>query len=184
LFPTPQLDETRKSTQLKRPLNQRPQALVIGFGSSYGNDQAGWRVIASLARRDHLPARLKSFSEVTELMDELGDSKLLILVDACRGGSKLGAVSRFEWPDPRVRQHCNHSTHGVRLCDTLELADRIGRLPPNVTIFGIDIGDDMRPEMSPEVVQAVNEVESAVIAEICESSNERINVGELTVTTG
>jgi Ni,Fe-hydrogenase maturation factor len=99
-------------TQMKRPLNQRSQVSVIGCGSSYGNDEAGWRVITALAQRDHLPARLKTFSEATELMDELGDSKLLILVDACRGESTLGAISRFEWPDPRVRQYHNHSAHG------------------------------------------------------------------------
>jgi hypothetical protein len=65
----------------------------------------------------------------------------------------------------------------------LELADRIGRLPLNVTIFGIDIGDEMWPEMSPEVVEAANEVEETV-AEICESINERTVVGALSVTTG
>jgi hydrogenase maturation protease len=148
----------------------RSDVVVAGFGSPHGDDQAGWRVVTLLGRRSELPAHLVKITEGTQLIDELDGCRRLIVVDACRGVPQVGAITRLQWPDPRVRQYHNHSTHGVGLCNALELAERLERMPPIVEIFGIEIGS-YRPldEISAEVAQAIDELGKIISAELCET---------------
>jgi hydrogenase maturation protease len=151
---------------------RRSEVVIAGFGSPHGDDQAGWKVIALLARRVNLPARLIKITEGTQLIDELEGCERLILVDACRGGTSIGATTRLAWPDPRVRQYHNHSTHGIGLCNALHLAERLYRLPSQVEIYGIEIGNSgPLEEFSPEVQQAVAALEGAIAAEVCEGAH-------------
>ena len=145
------------------------EIVVAGFGSPHGDDQAGWQVVALLERRPDLPARFVTITEGTQLVEELDRCRRLIIVDACRSGGSLGTISRFQWPDPRIRQHHNHSTHGIGLCNSLQLAERLGRLPPSVEIFGIEIGK-YQPvgQVSAEVLRAIVELEWIILAELCE----------------
>jgi hydrogenase maturation protease len=145
--------------------------VVAGFGSPHGDDQAGWQVVGLLERRLDLPARLVKITEGTQLLNVLAGCRKLIVVDACRGGSQIGAITRFEWPDPRIRQYHNHSTHGVGLCNALQLAERLNRMPPGAEILGIEIGS-YRPldEISAEVMQSVAEVAEIISAELREAA--------------
>jgi hydrogenase maturation protease len=144
---------------------------VAGFGSPHGDDQAGWQVVTLLQRRPELSAQIVKITESTQLIDKLTGCRKLILVDGCRGGPQIGAITRLEWPDPRIRQYHNHSTHGIGLCNALQLAERLGRMPPSVEIFGVEIGR-YRPldEISAEVVQAVAELAEIISAELCEAA--------------
>jgi hydrogenase maturation protease len=144
--------------------------VIAGIGSPHGDDQAGWQVVDLLDRRPHFPARLVRLTESTQLLDELAGCGRLIVVDACWGGPCVGVITRLEWPDPRIRQVHNHSTHGVGLCNALELAERLGRMMPIVEIFGIQIGS-YRPlsEISAEVSRAVSELAGIVSDELCET---------------
>ena len=158
------------------------EVLMAGVGGPQGDEQSGGQVVALLARRPNLPARLVTVSEGTPLIDELDRCTTLIVVEACRGGSLIGAISRLEWPDPRIRQHHNHSAHGVKLCNSLELVERLGRMPPKVVIFGIEIGGGLPGDaMSPAVMQAVTKLEEMIFAEICETVDERTVVSKSTV---
>jgi hydrogenase maturation protease len=92
----------------------------------------------------------------------------LIVIDGCRG-AQIGTITRLQWPDPRIRQHHNHSTHGVGLCNALQLAEQLGRIPPDVEILGIEIGA-YKPigEMSPDILMAVVELEAVIFDELRE----------------
>jgi hydrogenase maturation protease len=145
--------------------------VIVGVGSPFGDDQAGWRLVGMLQRRPHVPARLKMIDEATQLVDEFDGCRRLIIVDACRYGGLVGAVTRLRWPDPRITERHNHSTHGVGVCDALRLAERLGRLPPAVEIFGIEVGDcEPGREICLEVLQAVAELEAVILAELCEAA--------------
>ena len=162
---------TRTESSVNRSFKDHgTDSVVAGFGSPHGDDQAGWQVVSLLERRPGLPVRLVKITEGTQLIDELGGCRRLIIVDACRGGTQLGAITRLEWPDPRVRQYHNHSTHGVGLCNALQLAERLSRMPPRVEIFGIESAT-YRPfdEMSFEVTQAVAELEEILSTELRET---------------
>jgi hydrogenase maturation protease len=150
------------------------EIIVAGFGGPRGDDQAAWRVLTLLSQRQKLGARLIRCDQHTQLLDQLDDCRTLIAIDEYRAGSEVGSISRLEWPDPRIRQYHNHSVHGIRLCNTLQLAERLGRLPPTVEIYGIEIGGgQLNDEVTPDVDRAVGEVERAVFAKICEAVDAR-----------
>jgi hydrogenase maturation protease len=142
---------------------------VVGVGSPFGDDQVGWRLVELLQRKPHLSARLKTIPEATQLIDELDGCRRLIVVDACHSGGAAGAVTRLRWPDPRIAERHSQSTHGIGVCDALRLAERLGRLPFMVDIFGIEVGD-CQPgrEISHEVLQALAKLETEILAELCE----------------
>jgi hydrogenase maturation protease len=152
--------------------NDRWPMVVVGVGSPFGDDQAGWRLIETLERRPHLPARLIQVDEPTKLLDALDGCRKLIIVDACRGVCQIGAVTRLKWPDPRIAKQHSHSTHGVGVGDALRLAEQLWRLPPDVVIYGIEVGDcEPGREICQEVLQAVAKLESFIFAELCEVAN-------------
>lgn len=146
--------------------------VVVGVGSPFGDDQAGWRLVEVLQRQPHLPAWLKTISEATQLIDELEGCRRLIIVDACHSGGRAGTVTRLHWPDPRIAERHSQSTHGVGVCDALRLAERLGRLPPVVEIFGIEVGDcEPGREICLEVLRVVAELEAVILGELCEAED-------------
>ena len=144
--------------------------VIAGFGSPHGEDQAGWQVAARLAGDDSNVARVLAIREGTQLVSELAGCQKLIVVDACRSTSPLGTITRFRWPDSRIREHHSHSTHGIGLCNALELAAQLGRLPAEVELFGIEIsGPNPLAELSCEVKSAVDELVEILRAELNEA---------------
>jgi hydrogenase maturation protease len=154
--------------------NRESDVVVAGFGGPHGDDQAGWHVLTLLAQRPRLSARLVRCDEQSPLVDQLDGCSRLIVVDACRGGSRAGEITRLEWPDPRVRQYHNHSAHGVRLCNALQLAERLGKLPPLVEVLGVDTGSvHSGDELSSDVSRAVPELERTILDKISEAADAR-----------
>ena len=51
---------------------------------------------------------------------------------------------RMAWPDARFRTASSHSTHGLDLPGALELAERLNRLPPSVSFFGVEVEKSAR----------------------------------------
>lgn len=153
-------------------MDERITVLVAAFGSPHGDDQVGWRVATNLQRRAQLPAHVMLLDEGTRLLDELPGCDKLIVVDACRSGAPAGTVTRLEWPDPRVRHRHNRSTHSVGVCSTLELAERLGRIPRVVVIFGVEIaGHEPIGELSPEIMNAIAGLEDEIVREIGEAQH-------------
>ena len=146
--------------------------VIAGFGSPHGDDQAGWQVAARLAVDPGAAIRILAIREGTQLVSELAGCQKLIVVDACRSTNPLGTITRFRWPDPRIRERHSHSTHGIGLCNALELAARLGRMPPEVEVFGVEIsGPNPLAELSCEVISAVDELVEILRAELCEASH-------------
>jgi hydrogenase maturation protease len=151
-------------------LKECSNIVIAGFGSPHGDDQAGWQVAAKLAGDDSNVARVLAVREGTELVGALVGCQKLIVVDACRSTSPIGTITRFLWPDPRIRGQHSHSTHGIGLCNALELAARLGRLPAEVEVFGIEIsGPNPLAELSCEVRSAVDELVEILRAELSEA---------------
>jgi len=143
--------------------------VVAGFGSPQGDDQAGWRLAAILQQGERVPARVLAILEPTQLLEALADCQRLIIVDACHSGNKPGTVTRLCWPDPQITICHSHSTHGFGVADTLRLADRLGRLPPLVEVYGIEIANCMpASEISPVVSGAVHSLAARILDELRE----------------
>jgi hydrogenase maturation protease len=144
--------------------------LVAGFGSPHGDDQAGWRVIEILKARPELPVRAVAYREATNLIADLNGCDRLIVVDACRSGDPVGTLTRLTWPDPRIDERHSHSTHGVDVCCALRLAERLGWLPAEVEIFGIEIREcEPGHELTYEVLESVVTLADLISTELCEA---------------
>jgi hydrogenase maturation protease len=143
--------------------------VIAGFGSPHGDDQFGWQIIAMLQRRRNLPARVVAVCEATQLLWELAGCQRLIIIDACQSNEPIGTVTRMNWPDSRIASRHAHSTHGAGVYESLQLAERLGRLPPSVEVIGVE-AETFEPgrEMSPILLQMRAEVEKMVLAEIDE----------------
>jgi hydrogenase maturation protease len=141
--------------------------VVAGFGSPHGDDQAGWRLAGMLKRRTGLPARVIAVHEATQLLEALEDCRRLIIVDACQSGGPVGSITQLRWPDARIAERHHHSTHGVGICGSLQLACRLGRMPPQVDVFGIEV-EDCSPgrDICPAVMEAVVRLESRIVNEL------------------
>lgn len=122
-----------------------------------------------LARRSLPNVRAMVVHDATELVDELAGCRRLIVVDACRSGSEVGSISQLHWPDPRISRRHRHSTHGLGIPAALMLAERLGRLPPEVQIIGVEVADTApEPEMSRDALETMFAVEALLFDELSE----------------
>ncbi|HEX3657568.1 MAG TPA: hydrogenase maturation protease [Pirellulales bacterium] len=112
--------------------------LLIGLGSPHGDDQVGWRVAEEISRLvPTLPTAC--VASPIEILDRLDDVKRLVICDACRSAGVVGGIYRWQWPDRQLAPIEFSGTHDVELSAVLKLASALGRLPKQVTIWGIEI---------------------------------------------
>jgi hydrogenase maturation protease len=131
--------------------------LVIGVGNpGRGDDGAGPEV----ARKVRTAEAIRHHSGSYELIDLWEDADEVVVVDAARSGAPAGTIHRIE---------ANHdalpggllatSTHSVGVAETVELARSLGRLPPRLLIYGIEVSDvTVGARLSPEVVRAIDDL--------------------------
>lgn len=102
---------------------------------------------------------VRKLTEPIGLLDHLEGCETLVILDACRSGAPAGTICRLEWPDPRIGVGRPASTHALQLGDVLRLATRLGRLPPRVVVFAVEVEDVAAgAELQAEVIAAVPEV--------------------------
>ena len=113
--------------------------LVIGLGNAWrGDDGAGPAVARGLL--DEVPARvLVHEGEPIGLIEEWAGADEVIVVDAVCSGAPPGTIHRLDplaEPMPAALSH--GSTHAFGLAETIELARALDRLPPRLTVYGIE----------------------------------------------
>jgi hydrogenase maturation protease len=171
--------------------------LFVGIGSPHGDDQAGWFVA------DHLRRQVNSLSDVLvrraivpmDLLDWLDGVDHLHLCDACQSGAAPGKLLRWQWtgahdrssdedaPGPFHGLSALRSTgsHDCGLGQTLLLAERLRRLPSQVTVWGIE-GRRFEPHqsVSDEIQAALPAIVSTVLAALShrESTRHLTNLSE------
>jgi hydrogenase maturation protease len=139
---------------------------VLGLGSPHGDDAAGWHVIERLRRRSGVLAHLGTV-EPSRLLDHLGDCRRLVLVDACQSGQPPGTLIRLQWPEASLRGQRRRSSHALGLGEALALAEMLGRLPPAVIFWGIEIARcEPGEDLTPAVRRGLPELERHVLEEL------------------
>lgn len=148
--------------------SQRPTAaVVVGIGSSHGDDQLGWQVVAMLRRHPRFRHQAVEIEETTRMIDYLPGCSHLVVVDASSGGAPPGTITRVPWPDKRIEIQHGDSTHGMSVGDALRLADQLGLLPADVVIFAVQGGHyEPAADMSPAVLAALPELVDRVVEEL------------------
>jgi hydrogenase maturation protease len=121
--------------------------LVVGLGSSHGDDQAGWLVVERLQKRGLSSATTRIAGNPTELWD-CGDRDCdLLICDACSDGMSPGTLRRWQWPrDPFPAGY--GGTHDFPLCEVLTMGAGLGCLPAHATVWTIS-GESFQPGANP-----------------------------------
>jgi hydrogenase maturation protease len=147
-----------------------PRPLIIGLGNPHrGDDRCGLDVVRALELRLGERARIVEGPEdVTELLALWSGAERVIVVDAVRSGRAAGTVHRFDLPPQELPSRLGStSTHGLTLADAIELARSLDRLPPRMTVFGIEAGPvGLHSGLSDPVARAVAVVADRVVAEV------------------
>ncbi|HTN49631.1 MAG TPA: hydrogenase maturation protease [Burkholderiaceae bacterium] len=127
---------------------------ILGIGSPFGDDRAGWLVIdtlqASLDEHERASAGLTLAAldrPGAELLEHLRGADRAVLIDAVRDAGAPGAVVRL---DPAQLEATVHvSSHGLGVAEALALGAALQALPPEFTVLGIATdGDPRRTDMS------------------------------------
>ncbi|MEE8375787.1 MAG: hydrogenase maturation protease [Acidimicrobiia bacterium] len=134
--------------------------LVIGIGAEdRGDDAAGIEVARGLRNVDAVIC-LGGSLDVIHLWEGWSD---VVIVDAMKSGAESGTVKRFDGLRDRLPTSSFVTTHALATGEAIELARVLERLPPKLTVFGIEADNvDLGAPMSPEVKEAV----TRVVAEI------------------
>jgi hydrogenase maturation protease len=123
--------------------------LVVGLGNAWRGDDGAGPAVARALGDD--PRVLVHEGEPLGLIEAWAGAEEVILVDAVSSGAPAGTVHRLDplavpLPAPLARG----STHAFGLANTLELARTLERLPPRLTVYGIEgacfsTGDALSP---------------------------------------
>jgi hydrogenase maturation protease len=170
-----------------------PKTLIVGIGSPHGDDVAGWKVAELLAdelagpdiciKQATSPLQILHWMEWrSELQQKSSEQGILanpttILCDACRGFGEPGEINRWTWPDSELVNVSWSGTHDFSLTATLQLAERLNRLPPQVVIWTIEAGTAKAFDgMSPEVEAAVPRLAKSIASELLRHSSVKVEV--------
>ncbi|WP_454781843.1 hydrogenase maturation protease [Legionella sp. WA2022007384] len=149
---------------------------VLGIGSPFGDDQAGWNVAMELKRQlaNHTHSAPYVLIECHDrpgvrLIELISGFDTIFIIDAVKSGSEIGTVHRFQ-KDALLDSEPRFSTHGISILQTLQLASVLNELPDNLLFYGIEINAITLDErLSPPVVQAIAEVTHQLLEELVTS---------------
>ena len=126
---------------------------VLGIGSPWGDDQAGWLTVDALLGLGVDAALEKLDRPGAQLIDRLQSASWIILADAMQGGGQPGEIRHFgldDWP----AYGGGLSSHGFGVLDALSLAQALGCLPARLDLYGIEIASANPGSPPGEVVRA------------------------------
>jgi hydrogenase maturation protease len=117
---------------------------IVGAGSPFGDDRAGWLVAEILApvavrHADHVQV-LALDRPGPAVLEAIVGRRLAIVVDAVAGGSETGRIHKLNLADLEDSAAGAHSTHGFGLAEALRLGAVLGRLPQRLLVYGIEVG--------------------------------------------
>lgn len=128
--------------------------LIVGLGSSHGDDQAGWRVIERLRFHGVTDEDVQIAPSPAALCHSECSDRPLIICDAANDGLPAGTIREWSWPDQALPSS-RGGTHDVTLGDALSLSAQLGSKRAFISVWLIS-GRSFGPMSSPgsEVVTA------------------------------
>lgn len=153
---------------------------VIAVGNSFcGDDGAGAAVLAALAASPAATRCGGATATATRLVDlgtdalalveELQADEPCVVVDAARMGREPGAVAVFRPEEVRLGIRGDGlSLHGLGLAEAFALAGRLGRLPADLVVVGIEPaqvtpGTGLSEAVAAAVPRAVDIIQAEVL---------------------
>jgi hydrogenase maturation protease len=109
--------------------------LIIGLGSSHGDDQFGWTVVEQLQGLLREPnATIRLARSPAQLLDWLEGFARLIIFDACENLGTPGELHFWRWPALELVNVRSSGSHDLSLPAALALAQSLDLLPRDVLI--------------------------------------------------
>jgi len=153
------------------PLSKGTGVLVLGLGNVLlGDDGLGAAAVALIERDYRIPSGVRLADGGTlglSLLDLLGDSENIILVDAVRTDAPPGTLVRLDGNDVMDAVRDRLSPHQIGVADLLNAARLIDRYPATVTLLGL-VPDaiDLSVVRSSAVADRLAELVAAVAREV------------------
>lgn len=167
------------------------KTLVVGIGSSHGDDRAGWNAIDQLQHRAAQHIELRHASVPHDLLNWLGGVETLHIVDAYSANGGVPSLLRFDgvvgvqdgqssirWQTadgeradsptlPTEPAFRSGGSHQIGVASVLELALCLEQMPPVVVLWGIP-GYHFSPadQLSPQCVAATEKCVEAIAKEL------------------
>ncbi|GMV36840.1 MAG: peptidase M52 [Fimbriimonadales bacterium] len=138
------------------------RVLIVGIGNDMRGDDAAGLLVVRRLREMGVDADLRECGgDGAEMMDLWRDAEETILIDAVRSGAPPGTIHCFDAccePIPAAFRN-SPSTHLFSVAEAIELARSLLRLPPKMTVYGIEGGEfSLGTSPSPNVVGAIERV--------------------------
>lgn len=132
--------------------------IVLGIGHPFRGDDGIGPLVAEAVAALKLPGviALAHHGEGTDLMERWAGFNAVVMVDATRSDAPAGTIRRWDALAEKLPAALfPKSSHLFGLAEAVEMARLLGRLPPHLTVIGIE-GDSFAAgtELSPSV-QAV-----------------------------
>jgi hydrogenase maturation protease len=150
----------------------RRAALVVGLGSpDRGDDAVGAEVARAVAALALPGVEVTEHEDPTDLIERWSGHESVVVVDAVSAGVAVGSLRIMETgagldrlPESAWARTGRGGTHAFGLAAAVELARALRRLPPRVTLVGIEAGGfEHGAPLSPEVAAAVPSAVAAVV---------------------
>lgn len=137
---------------------------VIGIGSPFGDDQAGWKVVESLKEDNFIQSHYQHVDANyfdrpgIRLLNLMYNANTVFLIDAVKSGNTIGTVFRFQ--DNEIQAvNSMLSTHHMGVVDVLKLGSMINELPDSIILYGIEIDTiELNSVISEVVEKAIKQV--------------------------
>jgi hydrogenase maturation protease len=150
--------------------------LVLGIGNEWAaDDGVGPAVVRRVQQEWHTRGR-NATREVgfvvmarpdLSLLDHLADARRLIIVDAVVGGAAPGTLHRQVWRPGATESRGveRASSHGFGVEELLQMAAALGKLPPLVELWGIEIAStEPGSGLTPAVARATEQTARELLA--------------------
>jgi len=163
------------------------RVLILGIGNILLRDEGiGVHIVNQLQKYD-LPDNVEIIDGGTAALDILLSQKglhKLVVIDAVRAGNEPGTIVKFEIRNSPAFAGVNLSPqergfeilaggqsqitlHQFGLLDALAIAEKLGLLPEEIVVIGVEPGElDLGLELTEEVAQSVPEIIKQVLEEI------------------
>lgn len=146
----------------------RARTAIVGVGSPFGDDRAGWLVVDALSALLDEQARAAAGLLLAALdrpgamlLEALGGVDRAVVVDAVVCGEAAGTV--IEMDAAGLGKGARFSSHGFGVAEALALGAALGRLPRELRVVGIAVD---AVSGSAEVSEAVRSGVERVAAEL------------------
>lgn len=142
---------------------------VLGIGSPFGDDQAGWKVVENLQNQKNISPGVKIEQHDRpglRLLELMHDADIVYLIDAVKSGKKIGTLYRLE--ESEINENIDLlSTHGMGISQALELGRALNILPKTIILYGIEIDKAIiQKTISTQVMQAIQSLSIKLELEI------------------